>query len=279
MAGRRFFSYLRKRRREAINLKRNRGPRDRCLRRTCHAGGRGAGGGRPTIPCAGCWASARRRHSRRLRRLTPTTPTTTTPTTPTTPTTTTPTTTTPTTTTPTTTTVPPRECMPGVGEVDSRQVGAIRLRGPDGGRPAAISVPPRKESVGALRYCVRGGGRIDVTFSHGRAGTDRRARPGLSLPGSRDRRLHGQAAQGEARRQAGGLRGLPDREGADRIGCRIRDVHRAGQGRPAPRSPRPGPPPEARRPRLSRNLQVRSGFRSPPERLQWRCSSMRPEAR
>jgi hypothetical protein len=93
---------------------------------------------------------------------------TTTATTPTT-TTTTPTDTTPTTTTPTTTTVPPRECMPGVGEVDRRQVGPIRLGDPVEGVAQAISVPPRRTTVGLLRYCVRGGGRIDVTFAHGRA--------------------------------------------------------------------------------------------------------------
>jgi hypothetical protein len=59
--------------------------------------------------------------------------------------------------------------MPGVGEVDSRQVGKIRLGDPLEGVRRAISVPPRKETPGDLRYCVRGGGRIDVTFSRGRA--------------------------------------------------------------------------------------------------------------
>jgi hypothetical protein len=88
-------------------------------------------------------------------------------------TTTTDTTTATTTTTETTTTAAPppaRECVAGVGEVDRRQVGPIRLGDPVEGVKRAVEVRPRAESTGLLRYCVRGGGRIDVTFAHGRTG-------------------------------------------------------------------------------------------------------------
>jgi hypothetical protein len=58
--------------------------------------------------------------------------------------------------------------MPGVGEVARRQVGPILLGDPVEGVKRAVGLRPRAESVGLLRYCVRGGGRIDVTFAHGR---------------------------------------------------------------------------------------------------------------
>jgi hypothetical protein len=124
-------------------------------------------------------------------------PTTTVPTTtPTTPTTTTPTTTTPTTT-PTTTTAtqpPERQCLPGVGDVGKRAVGAIRLG--DGYEEVfrSAGVQPRRVAVGNLGYCVKGGGRVDVSFSRGRAALIVARAMGYRYqgfaPGTSTKRLH-----------------------------------------------------------------------------------------
>jgi hypothetical protein len=99
------------------------------------------------------------------------------PTTPTTPTTPTGSTTDATETTDTTTTgtqtvpTPPddgRHCVPGVGKVENGKVGPIEIG--DGAQRVVnhAGALPRHLEPGLIRYCVKGGGRIDVTFHAGR---------------------------------------------------------------------------------------------------------------
>lgn len=76
-----------------------------------------------------------------------------------------------------------RECLGSVGKVGGKGAGSVRLGDTADEAIDRAGVPPRKQTVDAMRFCVKGGGQIGIAFRSGEVAAVAARAQGYELKG------------------------------------------------------------------------------------------------
>jgi hypothetical protein len=76
-----------------------------------------------------------------------------------------------------------RMCLDSVGKVGGKGAGSVRLEDTPEEAIARAGVAPRKQTVDAMRFCVKGGGQIGIAFRSGRVAAIAARAQGYELKG------------------------------------------------------------------------------------------------